>query len=127
MTSPSETPKNYMAPIGGLILFVVLAYYLFLGIDTIGLTDQSGPAVVISKNYRASETSYATRIINNRSYVTPQTTPEAYVLELELDGRRAETFVSKELFDSVRTSAAVTAIYQIRRLTGELQIIDVKP
>jgi prolipoprotein diacylglyceryltransferase len=111
--------------IGGVILFVVAVYYVFLGIDTWGLTDQKASAVVVGKGYRAAGTTYVTEIINKRSYVAPQATPEAYLLELEIEGQKVEALVPQEVFEAVSTSQTVEATYQRRRLTGTLQVTDV--
>lgn len=114
-------PKNYMPIIGGVILLLVVVYFVFQGVDNLGLTSRKASAVVIHKNYRDAGMTYTTQMINNRPQVIPQGTAEVskvYLLELEIDGERVGGAVSKEIFDMVSVSQRVEATYERRRLTG---------
>lgn len=124
--NPDDETQNFMALLGGIILALVVLYYAFLSVDTLGLKTQIGTANVISKKYVSSGTTYVTRIVNNRSFVTPQQTPEMYLLELELEGQTVEAAVTKQLYDSVTKSSKVQTNYQVRRFTKMLQITEVQ-
>ena len=126
MTSVEHAPRNFMPLIGGVVLFSVAAYYAFLGADTLGLPELKTTAVVVGKGYRAAGTTYVTKIIENRPYVLSQATPEAYLLELKLDGQSVDAAVSRELFETIKTSDTIQATYQRGRLTGVLHILGVE-
>lgn len=120
-----DTPKSYMPVIGGIILVLVVVYSVFQGIDNLGLTSMKASAVVVKKNVQAAGTTYTTQIINKRPQAVPQATAETYLLQLDIDGERAEALVSKEIFEAVNVSQTVEATYERRRLTGTLIIIGV--
>ena len=126
MTNVERAPRNVMPLIGGVILFSVAAYYAFLGADTLGLPELKTTAVVVGKGYRAAGTTYVTRIIENRPYVLSQATPEAYLLELKMDGQSVDAAVSRELFETIKTSDGVRVAYRKGRLTGTVRILGVE-
>lgn len=118
--------QNIMAMIGGVILLLVVAYFGFQAIDSLGLEPQKASAVVVEKNYHAADKTYTTQYINKRTQVIPQVTPEAYLLTLDIDGEKVEGAVPKEIFDAVSISRTVEATYERRRMTGTLVITEVK-
>jgi hypothetical protein len=126
MTGTRKAPANIVAGLGGVILMVVLAYYVFTGIDSFGLADQNTRATVLGKRYQEAGTTYVTQTINNRPQVIPRTTPGVHLLQLQIEEKRVEAPVSKELFEMVSKSDAVQATYQRTRLTQSVQVINVK-
>jgi hypothetical protein len=118
--------QNFMAMMGAVIIILVVAYFGFQAIDSLGLEPQKASAVVVEKNYHAADKTYTTQYINKRTQVIPQITPEVYLLLLEIDGEKSEGAVPKEIYDAVRISQRVEVTFERRRLTGSLVVIEVK-
>ena len=119
-------PRNIMPAVGAVILVVIVGYYLFLAADTQGLEERHGNAVVLEKIHRAARSSYTTQVINNRPRAVPQELPETFLLQLEVEGQKAEAPVSAAQFDALAAGQQIGVTYQLRRLTGILQISEVE-
>ena len=114
-----------MYVLGAVILVLVLLWLGFMAVDGLGLATQRGDATVVGKSHRAAGTTYTTTIINGRSHVVPQSTPEAYLLDLDWSGKRVQGAAERELYESVREGDRVRIDYQRRRLTGGVQVVGV--
>jgi hypothetical protein len=112
--------------IGGVIVALCVAYWLFAIVDRVGLANERAAAVVLSKEHRGPGRTYLTQIVNNRPVVLPQETGELFALVLDVDGTTAEGSVDKSLFEAVEVNQKVDVVYQRRRLTGGLQIVSVR-
>jgi len=112
--------------IGGVIVALCVAYWLFAVVDRVGLADERATAIVLAKEHRGPGRTYLTQIVNNRPVVLPQETGDIFALALDVDGTRAQGSVDKSLFDSVEVNQKVNVVYQRRRLTGGLQIVSVR-
>lgn len=120
---PTRTP---MYALGLLVLAGVAVYFLFLAVNTVGLSEDASEATVVDKRYLAPGQTYRTEIIGGRSYVRPQATPDMYLLELDLGDDRAHAAVSPELYESIQIGDPVLATVQRRRLTGVIQVTEVR-
>ena len=47
-------PVNFMVVLGGIILAGVAVYAVFMGVNSFGLPEQQGSAVILEKGYRAA-------------------------------------------------------------------------
>jgi hypothetical protein len=123
--SPVQQYRLWLG-IGGAIIALFLAYYVFMALDRVGLDDQHATAIVLGKEHHGPGRTYVTQIINNRPLEIPQETPETFVLSLDLSGTRAEGVVARDLFDALKVGDRVQVTYQRRRLTGGLQVVSVR-
>jgi len=119
-------PVNFMAVLGGIILAGVAIYAAFMGVNSFGLPEQQGSAVILEKGYRAAGKTYTTQKIGNRMMTLPQITPEAYILKMEIDGKKVEFPTTKAIYDATDTNDRISVTYIRKRITGSLQIVDVK-
>jgi len=119
-------PVNFMAVLGGIILAGVAVYAVFMGVNSFGLEDQKGSAVILEKGYREAGKTYTTQKIGNRMMTVPQITPEAYILKMEIDGKKTEFPTTKAVYDATDTDDRISVTYVRKRITGSLQIVDVK-
>jgi hypothetical protein len=118
-------PYSFMPVVGAVVLAALAVYFVFMAVDGMGLSDQSGTAVVVGKQYRKSHETYTTERFGDTNVTRPSTVPEMYILELTIDGKPAAAAVEKSLFDAATTDDRMTVTYQRRRLTGTLQVTGV--
>jgi hypothetical protein len=125
-TAASEAGAvSFMPILGGLILVVVASYFLFNAVDGTGLASRTGRAAVVGKQYRPAAQTYTRQVIGNQTLNVPQTTPEMFVLDLELEGRRVQGTTDRALYERISAGDQVQVTYQQRRITGALQVLDV--
>lgn len=125
MSSSSPSHSNFMYLFGAIILSCVAIYFLLLAIDSFGLEEKKAKGRVISKGYRQGGKTYITQIVANRPVVLPQVKPEMYILEVEIQGKRAECVVDPSLFGRIEIGEEITVVYQKRRILGKIQVIKV--
>jgi hypothetical protein len=117
---------RFMYIFGAVILVAVGGWYAFSAIDRMSLATHEARAAVTDKQHRPAGTTYTRTVINNRTVTLPQATAESWVLGLSLDGRDAYGFAARELYDAVNVGDSVQVSYQRRRITGGVQVVDVR-
>jgi len=127
MNTDVRARQNRAALIGGIVVLLVAGYWGFLALDSWGLAEQQGSAVVRGKRYQEAHTTYVTQVINNRTTSVPQRTEEAYLLQLEVAGERTDAAVPKDLYESISESQTVNATFKRGRITGGVQVVKVSP
>lgn len=100
---------------------------LFAAVDSVGLPSQNAIATVVGREYRDVVKGYRTTILNDTPWVVPHTTAEKFLLQLDIGGQRAVGNVSRLVFEAVKTDDEVQVIFQRRRLTGLVRVVDVNP
>jgi len=80
---------------------------------------------VLGKAYRPAAKGYSTTVINKQTRVVPHVTPEAYVLDLDLDGTRTQGVADHAFYDAVRAGDRVSVTYRKRRLTNGVEVLGV--
>lgn len=123
--SPAKQPTNIMVYVGGLIICILVVYFSFVAINSLGLEEQTVAAVVIGKGYRAAGKTYTTQKIGNRMMTIPHTTPEAYYLWLDIDGKKASYVVSSLEYNRIENGTQFKATYTRKRITGGIQVIAI--
>lgn len=123
-TLPTES-GTVMYRVGAVVLACVAIYFLFTAVNTLGLAEESGTGVVVGKAYREAGTTYHTQVIDGRSYVRPQATPDMYLLDLTIDEKSVQAEVERALFDDVEQGEQVEVVYRQHRLTGGTQVVRV--
>lgn len=111
--------------VGAVILAAVVLYFLFTAADGMGLGTQRGSAAVVGKQHRPAARTSTPQVINGRTVNVPMTTPEMFLLDLDLNGRRVQGAADRALFEGVHTGDQVQVTYQQRRFTGGLQVLAV--
>ena len=114
-----------MHVLGAMILVLVVLWFGFQAVDRLGLATQQAPATVTGKTHRAAGQTYTTTIINKQTHVVPHATAEAYVLDLDLFGARAQGMADRALYDGVKAGDRVNVSYRKRRFTGGLEVVAV--
>jgi hypothetical protein len=117
---------NFMAILGAIVLVGVGLYYAFYAADSVGLDNLQGTAVVTAKEHRAAGQTYSTEKVGNTTRVIPRATPEMYLLKLRVEEKDTAYPVSRDIYDAILEGNQVNVTYQLRRLTGAVQIVDLK-
>jgi hypothetical protein len=125
MTAAAAQQGTIMYKVGAIVLVGVALYFLFTAANTFGLAEQTVTASVVSKAFREAGKTYVTQVIGGKTYTRPQTTPEAYLVTVKLDGKDATGAVDASLFEQLQQGDPVHVVYQKRRLTGATQIVRV--
>jgi hypothetical protein len=115
-----------MAVLGGIVLVGVALYYAFYAADSLGLDSRTGTAVITGKEYRPSGKTYTTERIGNNTRVIPHTTGEMYLLKLRVSNKDTAYAVSRDVYEATGEGNEVEITYQQRRLTGAVQIVEMK-
>ena len=111
---------------GAVIIVGVLLYYGFWTLDGLGLEDEQGTATVTGKEYVEPGMTYSRQYIGGQLRTLPQTTGEMYILELNIGGEVTSVAVDKNRYDAVKANDEVDVVYQRRRLTGGLQVVELE-
>lgn len=127
MTENAATPtgpyaSRFIYVFAAVILAGVGLYYSFLAVDGVGLSNREGVATVTGKEYREAGTTYSTQQIGDRMQTIPQSVPDAYLLQLDLNGQMAQFPVEKSLYDEISIGDRVGVGYQEKRITGGLVV-----
>lgn len=118
---------NMMKFVGVLALAGVFAYLVFMAANGLGLEELSGTARVTHKERRPPGTTYVRQIIGGRMQTLPQSTPEMFVVSLVINGQETTCGVTEGIYNAVCENANVAVTYQRTRLTGALEVTDVRP
>ena len=81
---------------------------------------------MLAKDYKPGSRTYSTELIGGAATVVRQAQAESFWLRLKVEGRKALFSVRKDFYDSVNAGESLRVIYQRRRLTATLQVIDVR-
>lgn len=122
-SAPQATqPPNIMVTVGGLIICILVVYFSFVAINSLGLQEHTAIATVIDKGYRAAGKTYTTQKIGDRMMTIPQTTSEAYYLFLDIDGKKASYVVSSRDYNLTESGDQLEVKYVRKRITGGIQV-----
>ena len=120
-------PIMFMRVFTIVVITAVVLYYVFIAVNTWSLENQQGTATVTGKEYRKPGLTYQRQPIGGRIQTLPRTTPEMYILNLEINGKKTAVAVTEEIYDRVHNGERVGVTYEARRITGTLQVLDVMP
>lgn len=131
MNAPPEYPtpssvNPFIFWFAGAVIAAVILYYIFFAINTAGLETRSARVTVQSKEYVEPSTSYAKQRIGDQMQTVMQAKGEMHLLHVEIDGSPATAVVEPQLYRSIREGDAVDVDYQRRRLTGAVQVVEVR-
>lgn len=110
---------------GAIAIVCFALYFLFMAIDGLGLKETQATAKVIAKGYKQAGKTYVTQIVANRPVVLPQATPEMYLLQLNIGGKKTECAVEKSIYENINAEDLIQVIFQKRRILGKVQVLRV--
>jgi hypothetical protein len=64
--------------------------------------------------------------VGKQNLTRVQSTPEMYLLTLDIDGRMAVSAVDRRTYEALKPGDRVQATYQRRRISGALQVVGVR-
>ncbi|WP_149499687.1 hypothetical protein [Roseiconus lacunae] len=120
-----QSPNKFIYVFSALVLGCVAFYFLFMTVNTAGLSISHGSATVVGKRFQEGGTSSFTQPVGNQRIVRVQETPSAYVVKLEISEQQTEFPIDKELYDRVSAGDRLAVEYQTTRLTGAIQVTSV--
>jgi hypothetical protein len=115
-----------MTAFGLAVVVALVVYGVFMALNDFWLPERTGPARVVQKGVLQGGKTYSTRVIDGRPLVTGTATPEAYLLDLDLEGQDVQAVVPRATYDAVEPGARVEAAYVRRRLTGGIVVREVQ-
>jgi hypothetical protein len=126
-TPPTPPVNRIMVIVGGVIVAGMIAYALFYVINTAGLAQREAVAVVVEKEFREAGTTYTAQRIGKGMQTMAQRVPEMYILHLDVNGKRTACAVDRETYEGLRPGDEVDIVYEKHRITGGLQVLDLRP
>ena len=105
----------------------MLCFLTYAAVDRLGLEVQNTVGTVIGKQFNKSGKSYYTTIIDGRSVVQSQETPETYVVVLNVGNESTAGLVSKQLYESLQPNDTVQVKVRRTRITRRLEVVKVMP
>lgn len=115
-------PRNRFMPLfGAAILVAVGLWYGFLLVDTAGLEERDGEAVVTGREFREASTTYRTEKIGNQTRTLPIAVPAGYFVTFDLGGKPVTCEVPQDRYESLAPGARARIRYKRLRLRGHLQ------
>lgn len=125
-TGTVPQPSSFMHKVGGVALVLIAFYVGFSIAYNVWLSARPRTAAVVGKEPRKARQAASSRPDGKTNVIRWRTVPETYLLAVEIDGDRASAAVEKSLYDASRPGDRVEVTYQRRRLTGTLQVSNVK-
>jgi len=114
MTPHVVNPIIFVIPM--IVLFII--YYLYWTYNRSGLDNIYTLANITDKKYKREESK-----LNNMGEF--RTVPEAFILNLDIDGEHAKGFVTKELYQSLNINDTVHVVIQRTRIWRKLIVVSV--
>ncbi|TSC81938.1 MAG: hypothetical protein G01um101420_721 [Parcubacteria group bacterium Gr01-1014_20] len=112
----------------GVSLFVLalVGWVIFTGLDFIGRENQTGIGRVISKEFIPAHTTTSTMMIGRVSVPTTHHHPDAWVIQVEIDGSGTDSVsVDEKFYDAVTEGTQLSVEYSTGRFTGNPSIAAV--
>ncbi|HYR91351.1 MAG TPA: hypothetical protein VE422_45260 [Terriglobia bacterium] len=124
MAPYSVNPLVYIFP--AIVVTALLLYFVYGAIDRMGLETRTSLATVTGKQFNQAGTTYHTTVAGGRTWVQSDKTPESYVVMLNVGDERSVGLVSKELYQSLQANDTVQVKIRRTRITGRLEVVDVR-
>jgi hypothetical protein len=116
-----------MTAFGLAVLAALVIYVVFMVLNGFWLEQRAGTARVTNKGVLKGGKTYYTRMVDGRPLVMSVTAPEAYLLDLDLEGEPVQAVVPQATFEAVQPESKVEVVYERRRLTGGIVAREVRP
>ena len=125
MATYSTTPNKFIFIFSGLMILAVLVYYAFMMADRYFLTEVPATATVVGKEYHPISEQYRQQNIGGRKQTVKIMVPEAWLLSLDVDGKRSQAQVPREVYEATPEGAKMDIRYKKFRITGTWQVTQV--
>jgi hypothetical protein len=123
MKSFDANPFAYI--FSAVILTLVVGYYLYGALNRMGLTTQQSEGRVTGKNFAPGSTTYNTNIAGGRTWVQSYQQPDAYVIQLEVNGESTAGLVDEKTYGLLNPGDRVQVRFQRTRFSKQLLVIEV--
>ncbi|MEO8269507.1 MAG: hypothetical protein ABI557_07305 [Aureliella sp.] len=107
-----------------LAVFVLLG--LFTLVNSVGLSELPFTATVKDKQIYEPGTSYHTKIINGRPWISSEELSALPTLILDADGEQLVGYVDREQYDQIQLGASVDGMLKRTRVTGWTEVYKIK-
>lgn len=123
---PPEAPNPFVIyAFPAIALVAVLLYFVYGAVNRVGLDTYQGEARVTGKQLTPGSTTYTTEVVAGRSWTKANQNPDAYVVQLDLDGEATGGMVSQQLYESLQAGERVRVRFSRTRLTKRILVTDV--
>lgn len=124
MTAFRANPSAFIFAV--VVLCAVLGYYTYHALDRMGGEISDAMATVTAKHYTPPGKTYNTNVVDGKSFVQTQETPEMFSVALLVDGEPTSGFVTKQRYASLHEREVVKVKVRRTRMTKKLQILEVE-
>ena len=119
----SANPMVYIFP--AIVITILVGYFAYGAMDRMGLATTTSSATVTGKQFNESGTTYRTTVAGGRTWVQSDSTPETYVLLLDVAGEQTIGLVSKQMYESIQENDRVQVKMRRTRITKRLEVVQV--
>lgn len=110
----------------GIPLVIFSLYGLFTLVNSVGLAEVAFSAIVKDKQIYEPGSTYHTRIVNNRPWISSQEFAALPTLILDADGEQLVGYVDRELYDKIQLGDSVDGTLRRTRLTGWTEVAEIR-
>jgi hypothetical protein len=124
MNAFNANPFAYIFP--AVALVAVVCYYAYGAVDRFGLPTREEEAVVTAKQFTPGATTYNSNVVAGRNYVQPQQQSDFYAVSVLIGTIPSVALVEKGTYDALQINDRVRVRVQRTRITGRLQVVELK-
>ncbi len=110
----------------GIPLAMACLFGLFTLVNSVGLADVEFTATVEDKQIYEPGSSYHTKIIGNRPWISSEELAALPALILDADGKQLVGYVSREQYDQIQLGDTVAGKFKRTRVTGWTEVSEVR-
>ncbi len=110
----------------GIPLAIFCLFGLFTLVNSVGLAEIAFTATVKDKQIYEPGTSYRTKIINGRPWVSSEELAALPTLILDADGEQLVGYVSREQYDKIQLGDSVDGTLKRARVTGWTEVSEIR-
>ena len=124
MTAFRANPSAFIFAV--VLLCSVLGYYAYNAFDRMGGEISDTVAIVTGKHYTPPGKTYNTNVVDGKSFVQTQETPEMFSVALSVNGEPTSGLVTKQRYAALQENDTVQVKVRRTRMTKKLQVLEVK-
>ncbi|MCC7335894.1 MAG: hypothetical protein IT422_12400 [Pirellulaceae bacterium] len=110
----------------GIPLAILCLFGLFTLVNSVGLAKVEFTATVEDKQIYEPGSSYHTKIINGRPWVSSEEMDALPTLILDADGKQLVGYVSREQYDQIQLGDTVDGTLKRTRVTGWTEVSEIR-
>jgi hypothetical protein len=124
MNASSANPFAYIFP--AVALVAVVCYYAYGAVDRTGLPTKEEEAVVTGKQFTPGATTFNSNVVAGNNYVQGQKQSDFYAVSVLIGNTPSVALVEKATYDALRIDDRVRVRVQRTRITGRLEVVELK-